>query len=69
LAICFYVLLRAIRIELENARNHHDRLRPISILEHCELECFCAVDEKSAANALLILNDPIPPAVFANQKK
>jgi hypothetical protein len=56
----------AAHIELENTRNHNDRLRPISILKHCELECFCAIDEKSTAGALLILHDPIAPAVFTD---
>jgi hypothetical protein len=56
-------------IEFKNSRDHNDRLRPIPILKHCKLESFCAIDEKSTTIALLVLNDPIPPAVFSDQKE
>jgi hypothetical protein len=59
----------AAHIEFKNTRNHNDRLRPISILKHCELEGFCAIDEKSAAVALVVLDDPIAPAVFTDQEE
>jgi hypothetical protein len=58
----------ATHIEFKNTRHHNDRLRPISILEHCELEGFCAIDEKSAAVALVVLDHPIAPAVFTDQE-
>jgi hypothetical protein len=59
----------AAHIELKNTWNHNDRLRPISILEHCELEGFCAIDKKSAAVALIVLDYPIAPAVFSDQEE
>jgi hypothetical protein len=58
----------AAHIEFKNTGNHNDRLRPISILEHCELEGFGAIDEKSAAIALVVLDDPMAPAVFTDQE-
>src|SRR5664279_4033726 len=59
----------AAHIEFKNTRNHNDRLRPISIFKHCKLEGFCAIDKKSAATALIILDDPIAPAVFTDQEE
>jgi hypothetical protein len=59
----------AAHIELKNTWNHNDRLRSISILKHCELECFCAIDKKSAAASLIVLDDPIAPAVLADQEE
>jgi hypothetical protein len=53
-------------IELKNTWNHNDRLRPISILKHCELEGFGAIDKKSAATALIVLDYPMAPAVFTD---
>src|SRR5664280_3636098 len=59
----------AAHIELKNTWNHNGRLRPISILKHCKLECFCAIDKKSAATALIVLDYPISPAVFTDQEE
>jgi len=59
----------AAHIEFKNTRNHNDRLRPISIFKHCKLEGFCAIDKKSAATALIVLDDPIAPAVFSDQEE
>jgi hypothetical protein len=58
----------AAHIELKNTWNHNDRLRPISILKHCEFEGFGEIDKKSAAAALIVLDDPIAAAVFADQE-
>jgi hypothetical protein len=58
----------AAHIEFKNTGNHNDRLRPISILKHCELEGFGAIDEKSAVVALVVLDYPIAPAVFTDQE-
>jgi hypothetical protein len=59
----------AAHIEFKNTRNHNDRLRPISILKHCELEGFGAIDKKSAAAALIVLDYPMAPAVFTDQEE
>jgi hypothetical protein len=59
----------AANIEFKNSRHHNDRLRSISILKHCEAERLGAVNEKSATSAALVLDDPISPAVFADQKE
>ena len=59
----------AAHIEFENARNHNAGLRPISIFEHCELEGFGAINEKSAAVALFFLDNPVAPAVLADQEE
>jgi len=58
----------AAHIEFKNTRNHNDRLRPISIFKHCKLEGFCAIDKKSAATALIVLDNPIASAVFSDQE-
>jgi hypothetical protein len=58
----------AIDIQLENARDHDDRLRTVPVLEHCELEGFGATDEQAAAESLLILHDPMAVAVLADAK-
>jgi hypothetical protein len=59
---------RAAHIELENPGNHNDGLWTISILKHCELEGFRAVDKKSAAAALFFLDHPISVAVLTDQE-
>jgi hypothetical protein len=59
----------AAHIEFKNTRNHNDRLRPISIFKHCKLECFYAIDKKSAAAAQIVLDDPIAPAVLSDQEE
>jgi hypothetical protein len=59
----------AAHIEFKNTWNHNDRLRPISILEHCELECFCTINKKSTAPALIVLDYPIAPTVFSDQEE
>jgi hypothetical protein len=56
-------------VELENPRNHDDGLRPVPILEHCELEGFSPVDEKPAAEPLLILHDPVAVAVLPDAEQ
>src|SRR5262245_8787886 len=56
----------AIYVELEDAGNHHHRLGPIAVLEHCKAECLDAVDEQPAANALLVLDNPVSVAIPAN---
>jgi hypothetical protein len=56
-------------IELENTGNHNDCLGTISILKHRKLEGFCAIDKKSTTNALLVLHDPISPAVLTDQEE
>jgi hypothetical protein len=55
----------AIDIQLENPWNHDHGLRTVPILEHCELKGFCSIDEKPAAEPLLILHDPMAVAVLA----
>src|SRR5271169_5990883 len=59
----------AAHIEFKNTWNHNDRLRPISIFKHCKLEGFCAIDKKSAATALIVLDDPMAPAVCSDQEE
>src|SRR5450759_2771602 len=56
-------------IELENTGNHDDGLGTISILKHCVLEGFRAIDKKSSAAALLFLDYPVAPAVLADQEE
>jgi hypothetical protein len=53
-------------IELENAGDHNDGLRPITILKHCEPERLNAVDEKSAAGTFFVLDDPVTSAIPAD---
>jgi hypothetical protein len=54
---------RIVDIELQDPRHHDDGLRAVPILEHCKLEGFSPVDEKPAAQPLLILHDPMAVAV------
>jgi hypothetical protein len=58
-------LKAADHVQLENPRNHDDRLRSVPILEHREFQGFSAIDEKTAAEALLILHDPMAVAVLS----
>jgi hypothetical protein len=59
----------AAHIEFKHTWHHDDRLRPIAILKHCELECLGAIDKKSAAAALIVLDYPIAPAVFPDREE
>jgi hypothetical protein len=59
----------AIHIEFEDARNHEDALRPMSVLEHGKPERLGPIDEDSAAHTALVLNDPITLPVLADQKE
>ena len=63
------VVSATLHIELKNARNHDDGLRPIPILVHREAERGYAIGEKSAAHATLVLNDPVSVGVLAHQKE
>jgi hypothetical protein len=56
-------------VELQNAGNHDDGLRPVSILEQRKPEGSRAINKQPAAEATLILNDPIALTVFADQEK
>jgi hypothetical protein len=58
----------ATHIEFENTGNHDNGSRPISVLKHCKPERFGTIGEDSAADAALVLNNPVPPAVLADQK-
>src|SRR5262249_46849810 len=44
-------------------------LRPIPVLEHREFQRFSTVDEHSAAQAGLILDDPVAAAVLADAEQ
>src|SRR5476651_622671 len=59
----------AVRIELENTGNHNDGLWTISVLKHCVLEGFRAIDKKSAAAALLFLDHLVSPAILADHEE
>ena len=52
-------------IELENTGNHDHGLRPIAVLKHGKPDRLGAIDEDPAAEAALVPNNPIPPAVLA----
>jgi hypothetical protein len=58
----------AIHIEFENAGHHDDRLRLISILEHRETKCLSAINEQPAAEASLVLDHPVSPAVLTDEE-
>jgi hypothetical protein len=60
---------RIVDIQLEDSRDHDHGLRAISILEHCELEGFSSVDEKPAAEPLLILHDPMAVTVLPDAEQ
>jgi hypothetical protein len=64
-----HVALPTMHIEFENARNQDDGLRPIAILKHRKPERRDAIDEKSAAQTALVLNDPVSTAVLAHQEE
>jgi hypothetical protein len=56
-------------IELENTGNHNHGLRPIAVLKHGKPERLGSIDEKSAAYAAMVLNNPDPPAILADQEE
>jgi len=56
------------QIELESARDHDDRLQPVSIFEPRELQGLVAVDEQTAAKTALILDDPLAATVPADEE-
>jgi hypothetical protein len=53
-------------VEFENARDHHHRLGTGTILQHRKAKGLGAVDKQSAAEALIVLHDPISAAVFSD---
>jgi hypothetical protein len=56
-------------IELENTGNHDNGLRPVSVLKHCKPDRLGTIDEESAAYAAMVLNNPDPPAILADQEE
>jgi hypothetical protein len=56
-------------IELENAGNHDHGLRPIAVLKRGKPERLGTIDEEPTAEAARVLNNPVPPAVLADQKQ
>jgi hypothetical protein len=60
---------RVVYIQLEDTRDHDDGLRPVPILEHCELEGFSPIDEEAAAEPLLILHDPMAVVVLPDAEQ
>src|SRR5262249_49062227 len=73
IAMCVFCSIgtarRAAHVELEDTRNHDDRLRPLAGLLHGEADRVAAVDEQPPAPATLILDDPMAAAVTADQEK
>src|SRR6516162_899391 len=56
-------------IELKNIAHHPDSFGMVSILGEGELKGCGLSDEEAAAQTLLVLDDPIPAAVPADQKE
>jgi hypothetical protein len=59
----------ATHIELENTGNHDHGLRPIAVLKHRKPKRLGTIGEEPAAKAARVLNNPVPPAILADQKK
>jgi hypothetical protein len=59
----------ATHIELQNTGNHDHGLRLIAVLKHRKPKRLGTIDEDPAAEAARILNNPVPPAVLADQKE
>ena len=60
---------RATQIELQDIRNHNDGLRLISIFKKGEPERCCTVNKQATGKVLLVLNNPVTAAVFANKEE
>ena len=58
----------AARIELKDARDHHDGLRVVAIFKQREAKRFDTVDKQPAASSALVLHDPISAAVLADHE-
>jgi hypothetical protein len=58
----------SVHVKFENAGNHYNRLRAISVLQHRKPQRLCAVDEKPAANPLVVLDDPISATVASDME-
>jgi hypothetical protein len=56
----------AVQIEFENAGDHDDGLRPVSVFEHRVVEGLLAVDEESTAGTFFVLDDPVTSAIPAD---
>jgi hypothetical protein len=56
----------AAEVELENSCHHDHGLRPVAVLEHGEFERFGSIDEKTAAQPLLVLDNPMALAIPAH---
>jgi hypothetical protein len=56
-------------IELENTGNHDHGLRLIAVLKHRQPERLGTIDKEPAAEAARVLNNPVPPAILADQKQ
>jgi hypothetical protein len=59
----------AAEVELENAGNHDNGLRPLSVLKHCKPDRLGTIDEESAAKAARILNNPVPRLFWPIRKR
>ena len=58
-----------IHIELQNTGNQDNGLRPIAVLKHGKPERLGTIDEDPAAEAALVPNNPVPPAILADHKE
>jgi hypothetical protein len=56
-------------VEFENTGNHDNGLRPIAVLKHGKPKRLSPIDEESTAYAAMVLNNPDPPAILADQEE
>jgi hypothetical protein len=58
-----------IDVEFKRAEHSDHGGRAISIFGSRKFECLGSIDEKAAANSVLILNHPVSPTVLADHEK
>src|SRR5215471_12232236 len=58
----------AAHVELENAGDQSDRLRPLAGLVHGEADGLVTIDEEPSAQTAFILDDPMAATVSADQE-
>lgn len=57
------------QVELDNVGGQHDGRRMISVFEQRVFHGLRAIDEQSAEQSVLLLGNPVSPAVAADDDK
>jgi hypothetical protein len=59
---------RSSHIEFKNSSHRYEGLREIAILGPNVTQRLRTIDKQAAASPIIVLNDPVPPAVLTHQE-